>query len=65
LEQEQQNISASVEHAACFGRPSTEALQMREISWDMKITSYICVTLAIRKGIIFTHFALNLTYSCK
>jgi hypothetical protein len=30
LEQEQQNIGASVEHAACFGRPFTEALQVRE-----------------------------------
>ena len=30
LEQEQQNVTASAEHAACFGRPSTEALQVRE-----------------------------------
>jgi hypothetical protein len=30
LEQEQQNITASVERAACFGRPSIEALQVRE-----------------------------------
>jgi len=30
LEREQQNISASVERAACFGRPSTGALQVRE-----------------------------------
>jgi hypothetical protein len=30
LEQEQQNVAASVERAACFGRPSTEALQVRE-----------------------------------
>ena len=30
LEQEQQNVAASVEHATCFGRPSAEALQVRE-----------------------------------
>ena len=30
LEQERQNVTASVEHAPCFGRPSTEALQVRE-----------------------------------
>ena len=30
LEQEQQNVTASAEHAACFGRPSTEALEVRE-----------------------------------
>jgi len=30
LEKEQHNITASVEHAACFVRPSTEALQVRE-----------------------------------
>jgi hypothetical protein len=30
LEQEEQNVTASVEHAACFGRPSTEAPQVRE-----------------------------------
>jgi len=30
LEQEQQNVTASVEHAACFWCPSTEALQVRE-----------------------------------
>jgi hypothetical protein len=30
LEQEQQNITASVERAASFGRPSAEALQVRE-----------------------------------
>jgi len=30
LEQEQQNIIASVEHADCFGHPSTVAVQVRE-----------------------------------
>jgi hypothetical protein len=30
LKQEQQNVTASVEHAACFGRPSTEALQVQK-----------------------------------
>jgi hypothetical protein len=30
LAQEQQNITASVEHADCFGRLSTEALQVRQ-----------------------------------
>jgi hypothetical protein len=30
LEQEEQHFTASVELAACFGRPSTEALQVRE-----------------------------------
>lgn len=30
LEQEQQNVNASVEHAASFGGPSTETLQVRE-----------------------------------
>jgi ribosomal protein S17E len=29
LEQEEQNVTASFEHAACFGDPSTEALQVR------------------------------------
>jgi len=28
LEQEEQNVSASVEHAACFGHPSTEGPQV-------------------------------------
>jgi len=60
LEQEQQNISASVEHAACFERPSAGALQVQEklkyycvSSWRTKIASNICVTLAIRKGSVF------------
>jgi hypothetical protein len=39
LEQEQQNITASVERAACFGSPSTEALQVRE-----KLEDY-CVSI--------------------
>jgi hypothetical protein len=26
--EQQQNVTASVEHAICFGRPSTEALQV-------------------------------------
>jgi hypothetical protein len=30
LKQEQQTITPSVEHATCFGRPCTEALQVRE-----------------------------------
>jgi len=30
LEQEQQNVAASAEHAACRGRPSTAALQEQE-----------------------------------
>ena len=30
LKQEQLNVTASVEHTTCFGRPSTEALQVRE-----------------------------------
>ena len=30
LEQKQQNITVSVEHSACFRRPSTEALQVRD-----------------------------------
>ena len=30
LKQEQQNVTASVEHTTCFGHPSTEALQLRE-----------------------------------
>ena len=30
LEQEQQNITVSVEHSACFGRPFTDALQVRD-----------------------------------
>ena len=30
MEQKQQNVTASVEHAAYFGGPSTEALQVRE-----------------------------------
>jgi hypothetical protein len=34
LEQEQQNVAVSAEHAACFGRPSTEALQVRETLRD-------------------------------
>jgi len=52
LEHEQQNVIASVEHAACFGHPSTEALQVREklkkllfiSSWEMRSTSitYAC-----------------------
>jgi hypothetical protein len=28
LEQQQQNVTASVEHTTCFGCPSTEALQV-------------------------------------
>ena len=60
LEQEQQNVTTSVEHAAYFGRPSTEALQVREKlrllcirSWEMKSTSNVCETFAIRKGNVF------------
>jgi hypothetical protein len=30
LEKEQQNVTASVEHAACFGGPSIETLLVRE-----------------------------------
>jgi hypothetical protein len=30
LQQQQQTITVSVEHAACFGRPSTEAMQVRD-----------------------------------
>jgi hypothetical protein len=30
LEQEKQNVTASLEHATYFGGPSTEALQVRE-----------------------------------
>ena len=30
LEQEQQNVTASLEHTTCFGCPSTEALQVPE-----------------------------------
>jgi len=30
LEQEEQNVIASVEHTACFGCPSTEGLQVWE-----------------------------------
>jgi hypothetical protein len=30
LETEQQNVTVSAEHTTCFGRPSTEALQVRE-----------------------------------
>ena len=30
MEQEQQNVTALAEHAAYFGRPSTEALLVRE-----------------------------------
>jgi hypothetical protein len=30
LEEEQQNITVSFEHSACFGRPSTVALQVRD-----------------------------------
>jgi hypothetical protein len=30
LEQEQQNVTAAVQHTTCFGHPSTEALQVRQ-----------------------------------
>jgi len=30
LQTEQQSVTAPVEHGACFGRPSAEALQVRE-----------------------------------
>ena len=57
MEQEQQNVTASVEHAACFERPSNEAQQVRKKLngylyqfLEDKSTTDICVTLAITKG---------------
>jgi hypothetical protein len=59
-EQEQQNVTASVEHASCFGLPCTEALQVRETlrllcisSWELGSTSNTCVILTVRIGNVF------------
>jgi hypothetical protein len=40
LEQEQQNITVSVEHSACFPRPSTAALQTRDKYKDYLVSLF-------------------------